>query len=113
MKKMFYEIYPMEYYTKENIEKLTVWEMTFLIKLLNDKLDFMTRPSTIKSNKLITYYQNQLQQIKSIFNNLYNDLFDRTANYTDDDIVIINMEFNRKYKIINDLINNSLKEVML
>lgn len=108
---MFYEIYPMEYYTKENIEKLTSWEMTSLIKLLNDKLESMTRPCTIKSIKLINHYQEQLQQIKNVFNNLYNDLFDRTATYTNDDIAIINMEFNTKYKIINDLVNNSLKEI--
>lgn len=112
-KKMFYEVYPLEYYTKEKIEKLTDWEIISLINLLNTELWNMRRPSTIKSIKLINYYQEKLNLINKIFKDLYNNLFDRTYQFTDDDIISIHVEFNNNYKVINNLINNSMKGVRI
>lgn len=112
-RKLFYEVYSLERYTKDFIDKLSDYEIFSAMHLLNNELQAMTRPKNIISEKLLKHYEEKLNMINNIFRNIYNDLFNRTYNFTNDDIVNFNYEYNQKYSAIKNLIESSKKEMKL
>ena len=116
VKPMFKEVFPVEYYINiKNVEKLNDWQFSSAIEYLTDEVRAMDRGQQefTKSEKLLNYYIDKLNTLTLAFRNLYNNMFDRTFQYDNNDISTINIKFNIEVKPILKFINNSKKELNL
>ena len=96
--------------TKEVIKNLDNSDFNLVMKFLKSEINKIFNPYSkeelkVKSEKWIAYKNEKLNYFRTIFNYIYNDMFNRSFLFNDDDIVNINLEFNNMFKEKINILN--------